>query len=129
MFETAMFSRRIKHQFVMLSLVLPLLCAGHTFWMDCGGCLCVFLPTPHFDVAQSSTVFEIVTRSGTMMSYPNSPSSCSCDLSYYFNSTSISDRIVLINRASDQINSFTLKMETVASDLMLLHLPTHSAES
>jgi len=31
-----------KYQFVMLSLMLPLICAGHPLWMDCGGWLCVF---------------------------------------------------------------------------------------
>jgi len=33
MFETAMFSQHKKHQFVMLSLVLSLLCAGHPLCM------------------------------------------------------------------------------------------------
>jgi len=82
----------------------------------------MLFPTLHVDEAQRNTVFEIVTLIGTMKSYPIYPPSCSCDWSYYFNSASISDRIVLINRASTQINLVTLKMEAVPSSETLIHL-------
>jgi hypothetical protein len=46
MYESVLFSRDKKHQFVMLSLVLLLLGAGPTLWLYCGGWVCVFFTHP-----------------------------------------------------------------------------------
>jgi len=85
MFELMLFSRGTKHNFVMLPLVLPLLCAEHPLWMDCGGWLCVFSHTPHLGDAQRRTVCEILTLIGTMQSYPLYPPSCNCNWLTYSN--------------------------------------------
>jgi hypothetical protein len=73
----------------MLSHVLPLLGAGHPFWMYCGGWLFVLFHSPPVGEARRRTVCEILTLIGTKQSYPLYPPSCSCDWPYYLQSTSI----------------------------------------
>jgi hypothetical protein len=77
----------------MLSLVLPLLCAGHPLWMECGRWLFAFFtfPPPPVGEAQRGTVFEILTLIGTMQSHPLYLPCCSCDWPYYLQSTYVSD--------------------------------------